>query len=191
MKKLILVLFLLLLSVANACFADDNYGLRDYSGIELPKGSFIQVISAQEISTLYCDIGSKIEFISTADLYLQDTNILPRETKFYGYVEKINEPVIGTNASMVIKITKAMLSDGFEMPVKGHIYTPNRNLIGGELTEPASYDKKSSYRQGFSTSTGLVPGATRKPGEHTIIASGANLLIVLEGPLFITHTVTN
>lgn len=190
MKKVffILAIFFLLIS---SCLADENYGLREYDGIEVPKGTFIPVISAQEISTSYCDEGTIVKFIATTDLYLYDTDIIPQNSEFIGFLEKVNEPVIGTNASMVIKVTKLRFTDGFEIPMRGYIYTNNGNLIGGELTEPASYVKKVAYIQGYRTMTGYVPGPTRKMGEHKVIASGADLMIMLTAPVYITHTVTN
>jgi hypothetical protein len=191
MKKLIFTLFILIFITAGVCFADESQGLRNYDGISLAKGTFIPVISVQEISTLYCDVQSKVKFISTSDLYLGDINVIPQNTEFYGYIEKLNEPIVGTNASMVIKITKLRLCDGFEIPVRGYIYTSNGNLIGGELTAPATYEKKPSFRVGFYNMTGYVPGSTRKMGEHTAIASGADLIIILVSPLYITHTVIN
>ena len=190
MKKLFTFLAVII-CLSSSCFADTNSMLRDYDGIELAKGTFIPVISMQEISTLYCDIGSNLKFISSSDLYLHDTNIIPRQTEFFGYIEKINEPVVGTNASMIIKITKLRFSDGFEIPVRGYIYSPKGNLIGGELTEPKTYYQKPSFRQGFKPMVGYVPGPERKQGEHKVIASGADLLIILTTPLYITHTVTN
>ena len=101
MKKVLLFGILMVLSFAMAGYCAD---LRDYSGIEIAKGSFIPVISLQEISTVYMDEGSKVEFVSTSDLYLGDVNVIPRNSEIKGYVEKIHEPVVGTNASMVIKI---------------------------------------------------------------------------------------
>ncbi len=61
------------------CFADANYGLRGYNEIELAKGTFIPAISAQEISTAYCDVGTQVKFISTSDLYLYETNVIPQK----------------------------------------------------------------------------------------------------------------
>lgn len=194
MKKLLLVLFILIIvpfMFYGACFASDDNELRDYSGIELRRGSFIPVMNVQEISTAYMDIDSKIKFISTNDLYLYETNIIPRQTEFYGYIDKINEPVIGTNASMIIKVTKLRFVDGFEIPVRGYIYMNGGNLIGGELTAPASFDLKPSLRQGFKSMVGYVPGPTRRMGEQKVIPSGSDLMIMLVSPLFITHTVTN
>ena len=184
--------FILMFSTICKAFAKDDIKLRDYDGIEIPTGSFIPVISSQEISTAYCDEGAKVKFISTNDLYIYETNIIPKETEFYGSVEKINEPIVGTNASMVVRINKLRLSDGFEIPICGYIYSANNNLIGGELTEPASYDKVAHYQQGFSYgTTQYVPGATRKMGSHTVIAAGADMIIILTKPTWITHTLTN
>lgn len=191
MKKILLTLFICIFAAVGICLAEDNAGLRDYDGILVPKGTFIPVISAQEISTVYGDVGTRVKFISTSDLYLCDTNIIPQNTEFFGYIEKINEPIVGTNASMVIKITKLKFSDDFEIPVRGYIFTNNGNLIGGELTEPAKYIKKASYMQGYPSAVGYVAGPTRKMGEDKVIASGADLIIMLAAPLQITHTVTN
>lgn len=188
---LVSLLFIALIST-NVVFAAEAPTLRDYDGIELAKGTFIPVINTQEISTAYCDEGSKVKFIATNDLYLYETNVIPRETEFYGYIEKINEPVIGTNASMVIKVTKLRLPDGFEIPIKAYVYTSNNNLFGGELTAPASYDKMPHYQQGLWLGTlQFAPGATRMMGQHTVIASGADLMLILAGPTYITHTVMN
>lgn len=191
MKKIALFIFIFLVFSLGCVYAADNRQLRDYEGLELGKGAFIPVISAQEISTAYYDIGTPVRFISSADLYLFETNVIPQNTDLFGYIEKINEPITGTNASMIIRISKMRLSDGFEIPLKGYIYTPNGNIIGGEITEPESYQKKVANLQGYPSRVGYVPGPARKMGEHKVIAAGADLIIVLTEPVYITHTVTN
>ena len=155
--------------------------LRGYDGIELPVGTLIQVINLQEFSTKYCDETTRVSFVATNDTYMQEM-----------VIEKMNEPIVGTNASMVIKITKMVLPDDFEIPMKGYIYSTNKNIIGGGLTEPASYVKVPHYQQGFGIGTNkFVPGPARKMGEHLTIAAGADLMIVLTSPAYITHTLTN
>lgn len=190
LKRLILTVFIVI-SFNLPVFAQDDGELRNYEGIELSKGTFFNVICLQEISTLYGDLGTKVEFISTSNLYLNEIIIIPNGTRFYGYIDLIHEPVVGTNASMRIKVVKLVMPDGFEMPMRGYVYSSNAYLIGGEKTEPASYVRKRSLRQGFPRQVGYVPGPALKMGEHTTIASGANLTIVLVAPLFVTHTVTN
>lgn len=202
MKKIFLT-FILLLGLNCNCFAAelDNIQLpmRDYDGIELPAGTFIPIINTQEISTEYCPEGYKVKFISTNDLYLHETNVIPKGTEFYGYIEKINEPVVGTHASMKIKVTKLVLPDGFEIPIKAYIYTSNDNLIGGGLTAPAEYVKVPHYQQIFQgrfwshrgPTLQIRPGGKRKMGEHTKVNAGEEGLIMLTAPAYITHTLTN
>ena len=197
-KYLLLFLSLILLLCPSSTIAEEEYnyeddiGLRWYQGIELPAGTLIPVISLQPFSTLTHDVGSKLEFICSTDLYLNEINIIPKNTKFYGYISKKNEPIVGTHAKLQIKIVKAEFTDGYEIPFRAYIYSPSSdNMIGGGITEPADYIKKISKRQGFAKSVGYVPGATLKMGEHLKFAAGADLLIVLVNPVFITHTVTN
>lgn len=182
----------------NLTITNPQLEMRDYDGIELPAGTFIPAISAQEISTEYCPEGYKVKFIATNDLFLYDTKIIPKNTELYGYIEKINEPIVGTNASMKIKITKIIFEDGFEIPVRGYVHTSNNNIIGGELTQPAEFVKMPHYQsrfQGWYNVKGATlqirPGRTRKMGEHTRIAAGVDLIIILTAPAWITHTLTN
>lgn len=200
MKRRLLTLLLMLIFTAAAGYAaqepvmeDVQLDLRSYDVIEVPAGTFIPVISAQEISTQYCPVGYKVRFTSTNDLFMHETNIIPENSEFYGYVEQIHEPVVGTNASMVIKINKVILPDGFEMPIRGYIYTPNNNLIGGGISEPASWIKMPHYQSGIGNNTTLQirPGRERKMGTHTTITSGENRIIILSDSAWITHTLTN
>lgn len=202
MKKLLISLLIILGLVSYTQAEEfDNIQLpmRDYDGIELITGTFIPVLNAQDISSEYCPEGYKVKFIATDDLFLHETNIIPRGTEFYGYIEKINEPVVGTHASMKIKITKLVLADTFEIPIKGYIYSSNGNLIGGGLTEPAEYVKVPHFQQRFQgrfwTHRGptlqIRPGARRLMGQHIRINAGEEELIILTAPAWITHTLTN
>ena len=165
---------------------------RDYDGIEVPVGSFISVMSLQDFSTAYSDSTNELKFVCDNNVYEFETVIIPKGTVFYGFIEKKNEPVVGTHASMVVRITKLVFPDGFTIPMVGYIYTKNGNLIGGEMTMPEKWDKMPHYHKGiarhFIGVQQYVPGETRKMGEHVTVASGANLLIVVAKPLFITHT---
>jgi len=196
MKKKFLTLVLI-------CFCFFHFALPvlsfepilDYDPIEIPAGTFIPVITTQEISSAYCDDLTKLDFICTNDIFMFESIVIPKGTKFYGGIEKKNEPVVGTNASLVIKINKMVLPDGFEIPIKGYIYSSNNNLLGGELTQPEKYDKVPHYQKGIChVALGVlqyVPGRVRKMGEHLVIASGAELIVVLSAPAWITHTLIN
>ena len=167
--------------------------MREQDPVILNAGTFIPVISAQEISTQYNSEGYKVKFIATTDLFMYETKIVPENTLFEGYIEKMNEPVIGTNASMIIRIAKMILPDGYELPMKGYIYTSNNNLIGGGVSEPENWIRMPHYQQRLKGTATLQikPGERRKMGEHTTLPSGLDLLIILTEPLEITHVLTN
>ena len=173
--------------------------MRDYDEIVLPQGTFIPVLNTQEISTETCPEGYKVKFIATNDLFMYETNIIPRDTEFYGYIEKIHEPVVGTNASMKIKVTKLILPDGFEIPIRAYLYSSNNNLIGGELTPPAEYIKMPHYQEKFQgiawirrgATLQMRPGGVRSMGVHKKIPTGDQQIIILVAPTPITHTITD
>ncbi len=191
MKKILTLLFSIFILTGFAVFAEPEL-TRDYDGIEVPVGSFIPVMSLQDFSTAYSDSTNELKFVCYNSVYEFETVIIPKGTVFYGYIEKKNEPVIGTNASMVVRITKMVFEDGFTIPMVGYIYTSNGNLIGGEMTAPEKYLKMPHMQKGiarhFIGVLQYVPGETRKMGEHVTVASGANLLVVVAKPLYITHT---
>lgn len=190
-KKFLLIFFSFFLS---AVFAAEPV-LRDYDEYQIPAGYNIPIMSLQEFSTAYCEEGEPLNFITTTDIYIYETNIIPQGTKLTGFIDKKNEPVKGTNASMKVFINKMYLPDGFEMPIKAYIYTANDNLIGGELTPPLKWNKIPHYqRWSMFRAMGVlqcVPGGERKMGEHVTIAAGANLTMVLVAPINMTHTLIN
>ncbi len=192
MRKFLFTLLLILFSI-NSFAAEIN--LRDYDEFDIPTGTHIPVISLQEFSTAYCEEGDSVSFITTSDIFLFDKNVIPQGTKLTGYIDKKNEPIIGTNAAMRIFVNKMYLKDGFEIPIKAYVYTSNNNMIGGELTPPAEYIRIPHYqRWAMFRAMGTlqcVPGAKRKMGEHVTISSGADLIIVLTAPIHMTHTVIN
>lgn len=194
MKKILLILGILLITPDVQCAEIQNVQLemRDYDAIEVPAGTFIPVMNTQEISTQYCSEGYKVKFLVTTDLYMHDTAIIPKDSAIYGYIEKINDPVVGTHASMKIRVSKLVYTDGVEIPIRGYLYTSNNNLFGGGISDPVAY-KKMAQRQVRVRATTLQvkPTYERKMGEHITIHSGSNEIVVLTAPAQITHTLTN
>ena len=165
--------------------------LRAYYEYEMPAGYNIPVISLQEFSTAYTEEGEPLQFVTTTDIFMFDKVIIPEKTILTGYIDKKNEPIIGTNASMKVFINKMRFPDGYETPIKAYVYTANNNLIGGELTLPETYIKMPHYQtwtlfraMGVSQ---FVPGDKRRMGEHVTISSGSNLTVELLTPIYMTH----
>jgi len=188
--RILLTIFLLF--ACNFCFASELQ-LRDYDEFDIPAGIHIPVISLQEFSTAYCEEGDEVAFKTTSDIFLFDKNVIPQGTKLVGYIDKKNEPIIGTHAAMRVFVNKMYLPNGYEVPIKSYIYTANNNLIGGGQTAPADYIKKPHYSRwvmfrAYSV-TQCVPGKQRKMGEHVTISSGANLIVVLVAPIHLVHSV--
>ena len=194
MKK---ILLLSALFFCLPCFAEDTipevqFEIRDYDAIELAAGTFIPVMNTSEVSTQNCPEGFKTMFIATNDMYLNDTNVVPMNTVFYGFVEDLHEPVIGTNGSMKIRIVKMVYPDGFETPVRGYIYSAKDNVLGGDMTAPVKYEKMPHYQSRYYPLTlQLRPGRERKQGVHTTLRAGEEKLIILTDPIWITHTLTD
>ena len=180
--RLFITLLLYALSFTVVTAAELN--LRDYDEFDVPAGTHIPVISLQEFSTAYCEEGDAV-----------NKNVIPQGTRLVGYIDKKNEPIIGTNAAMRVFVNKMYLPDGYEIPIKAYIYSANNNIIGGELTPPAKYIRMPHYqRWAMFRAMGTlqcVPGAERKMGEHVTIASGADLIVVLVAPIHMTHTIIN
>ncbi len=187
------LIILLTIIIPTSFSAEPN--LRDYDEYQIPAGYHIPIMSLQEFSTAYTEEGECLNFITTNDIYLFNKNVIPKGTKLTGYIEKKNEPIRGTNASMKIFVNKMYLPDGYEIPIKAYISTVNNNLIGGELTPPETYNKIPHYqRWSMFRAYGVlqyVPGDQRRMGEHVTISSGANLKIVIVEPINMTHTVIN
>ena len=197
MRKIVLILGIIF-TLCTGCYAaegelsDVQIELRDYDGVQLDAGTFIPVINASEVSTQNCPEGFKTMFIATNDMYLEDVNVIPKDTVFYGRVEDLHEPVIGTNGSMKIRIVKMIYPDGFEMPIRGYIYSSNNNILGGEMTLPEKYVKMPHYQTRYYALTlQLRPGRERKMGVHSTLRAGENKLIILTDPIWITHTLTD
>ena len=189
------ILLLLITALLTCSVSAAEIALRDYDEWQVPSGYHIPVISLQEFSTAITEEGELLKFITSNDIFMFDKKIIPQGSKITGFIEKKNEPIRGTNASMKIFLNKLYLPNGEEVPIKAYIYTPNDCKIGGELTQPETYNKMPHYqRWAMFRAMGTVqyvPGDKRKMGEHVTVSSGANLTLVLIAPINMTHSLIN
>ena len=180
MKKFILaVLFIFLSTQVSYSFEDE---LRAAAPILLQKGSFIKIINIRDISTAIADEGDEVSFVAPTNVWCGEALIFPKETIFYGFVEELHEPVQGTNASIKIKINKALLPDGTKYELDGHIIKNGDIKLGGELTAPMEYTKMPHYIEFRGINKGVlqfVPGYKRYFGQHLVLKSGLELVFVL------------
>ena len=142
MKRLLLILFLIFSLFGLEVSAEE---ITSQSGQAIRKGTFIRVMVPEEFSTLTSDIGDELWFLNTQDMFIYETNAIPENTKIYGEIEDIREPVQGRDAAIKILINKMITPDKKVYRIKGHIYSENDNYIGGKQTAPTYYRKVPHY----------------------------------------------
>lgn len=172
--KIILVCLVSIFGVTSV-IADDNAPVK-----AVRAGTFLKVMNLAEFSTLIADEDDELVFLNTQDMYLYETNAIPANTKIYGIVEEVLEPVAGRDGAIKIAIYKMITPDRKVYRVKGHIYSANDNYLGGKQTEPIYYRKVPFYIQRMRPMLQVAPLDVLEMGKHTVIYAGAELTVILE-----------
>ncbi len=178
-KKIKILLTLCVAFIALTFGLKSAFALDDVQQA-LRAGTFLRVLNLTEISTLMADIDDELTFLNTQDMYLYETNAIPANTKIFGEVEDVLEPVQGRDGAIKIKITKMITPDKKVYKVKGHIYSQNDNYLGGAQTATIYYRKVPHYHQGLRGFLQAAPTNILENGKHTVILPGAELFVVLE-----------
>lgn len=173
-KKLFIGIFLLFTCNCHIAEAQDNQTAA------IKEGTFIKVMVPMEFSTLTYDIGDELWFINTQDMYLYETNAIPENTRIYGEVEDLLEPVQGRDGAMKILINKMITPDKKVYRIKGHIYSENDNYIGGKQTSSIYYRKVPHYSSKIKPILQVAPLNVLEMGKHTVVKPGAELFVILE-----------
>ena len=153
----------------------------------LKKGAFILVQAPKIYSTQTLEEGDSVYFIAPSDVWVNETNIVPKNSIFIGYVSMLKMPIKGINAAMSIKITKIRLPSGEIREFSGKLSTGKSDIIGGELAPPASYNKMThpyKSRWLWSGTTQWVPSGDYEYGQHRGVKPGQNLFVVVEEPYY-------
>lgn len=178
--KRIIVLFLIIIG-ALTCLSERLKAEENTLPVTVYKGTFIKCISPTFLSTAIADTGDEVFFLNSDDMYIGDRNVFPKNTKFYGIITDVKEPIQGTNASMKIEIKKYITPEDEEHIMSGHIYSNGNDYLGGELTNPAYYSRMPHYTQGWKYGVlQYSPTNVREMGLHTMIRPGIELLIMLD-----------
>lgn len=193
MKRLFLIILSILLLVPVIAkgedYFTDNINLRSPKTVYLPKGTFIKVTNIKEITSQLADAGDEAVMTSTFDVYIGETKIIPQKSIFYGIVEKVQEPVQGTNASLTIKMNKMVTPEGISYPLSGYISQNGTNLsLGGDRTASLYYTRMPHYTRWSMNrwkigATQYCETNTRVFGTHITIKPGAELILVLQDNL--------
>lgn len=180
MVKKIKLLLIYAIAVTAFLFPFKTVFAVDDIPLSLRAGTFLKVMNLSEISTLMADKEDEVTFLNTQDMYLYETNVLPANTKIFGEVEDVLEPVQGRDGAIKIKITKMITPDKKVYKVKGHIYSGNDNYLGGAATSTIYYRRVPHYHQGMRAFLQVTPTNILENGKHTVIMPGAELFVILE-----------
>ncbi len=182
MKRILLTIAIMAITISALC----AYCLANTA--KLDKGAFILVYTKKTLSTDTLQEGDRVYFISPADVWVNETNIIPKNTIFTGYVSMLKMPIKGVNAAIKFKITHLTLPNGETRELNGYISNGKSDIIGGEMTPPASYNKMTHLYQSrwhWSGTTQWVPSGEYEYGQHRGVKPGQNLFVVLENPYIV------
>ncbi|MBQ8476185.1 hypothetical protein IJ531_03885 [bacterium] len=177
-KKLILLFFILIMPFALASY--DPY---------VPKGTLIKVYTKVPLTTEGLEEGSNVYFNVPSDVWVQEQKAFEAGDIFKGYVSDLKMPVQGVNAAMQVKITDVIKKEGYMEPVSGTLIFGNKDTLGGNLTEPSSYNKSYFPRKVYGSIWGgtyrYVPSGEYEFGKHMVINMRDSLFVQLDEDYYV------
>ena len=183
MTKKIILIFLTIIFTKIFAFAYSPY---------LPKGTLIKVYTKKPISTSELETGSIVYFISSADVWVQEKKAVKKGDIFKGYVSELTLPVQEVNASMKVKITNII--DPIEKiayELNGRIIFYSSEVLGGNLTNPASYNRTIHPRKVYGNIWGgalqYVPSGEYEFGSHVGINQRDSVFVQLDEDYYINY----
>lgn len=179
-KKIFFILLILFVTIITT-FAQD---------VCLPKGSLIKVYTKIPLNTSSLEEGSEVYFVAPADVWVFENKVINKGDIFNGYVSMLKMPVQGVNAAMSIKITSVETQDGHERKLDGRIiFEGSKDVLGGNLTYPASYNKTIHPRRVYGNIWGgtlqYVPSGEYEFGHHVEVTSRDSIFVELDDDFYI------
>lgn len=170
-----LIIFFVLFIIPIYAFGYDPY---------VPKGTLIKVYTKIPLTTEHLEENSVVYFTVPSDVWVQEKKAFEAGDIFKGYVSMLKMPVQGVNAAMKVTITDVIKKEGYMEEVQGRIIFGNSDMLGGNLTEPASYNKSFFPRKVYGNIWGgtfrYVPSGEYEFGGHMVINMRDNLFVQLD-----------
>lgn len=155
-------------------------GLRDYKAISLVKGSFLKAISLREISTSTVKAGDIEYFINPEDVYIGETNVIPKNSVYIAQIESVTEAVEGVHAAMKIKIIKLKTTKDVEYNMDAYVWWKGSTTVGGDLAQSEYYARMPHYTTSMPKGVlQLVPTSIRHFGEPRAIKAGEEVTFIM------------
>lgn len=161
--------------------------LRNYKSISLVKGSFLKAISLKEFSTSTSRAGDEVYFINPGDVYIGETNVIPKNSIFTGKIESVTEAVEGIHAAMKVKIIKLSTTKGTTYNMDAYVFWNGTTTVGGDLAQSEFYARMPHYTTSMPKGVlQLVPTSIRYMGEPRVIRAGEEVTLIMNNdvPLY-------
>lgn len=175
MLKKILLIFLTLFLLNTIVFAFEPC---------LSKGSIVKVYAKKIFSTKNLEEGSRVYFIVPSDVWVLEKKAVEKGDIFQGHVSMLKLPVQGVNAAMSIDIDSIVKQNGEKIDIKGKLIFSGSDVLGGNLTNPASYNTTIHPRKVYGNHWGgtlqYVPSGEYEFGRHVSIGPRDSLFVEFE-----------
>lgn len=177
--------FLIILLITAICVFQKTFA---QNSLHISKGVMLRAYPLKTISTYVLNENDTVYFINPSDIWVEEVNALPKDTLYKGYVEMLKMPVKGVNAAIVMRIDEIIYPNGDIRKTKGTVlYKGTNDIIGGNLTPPASYNKTVHPREGMYWKRAgvlqFVPSGEYEMGQHITIPTSENVFIRLDEDL--------
>ncbi len=180
MLKKLHILFICLIFFCLNSFAYD---------IKIPQGTLVKVYTKVPYTTEHLEVGSDVYFISPSDVWVQETKAIAKGDIFLGKVDMLKLPIQGVNAAMSIAITDILKPTGDKFPIKGRLIFASKDVLGGDLTNPASYNTTIHPRKVYGNIWGgtmqYVPSGEYEFGSHVGISQKDMIFVQFDEDFYI------
>ena len=149
----------------------------------------IKVYTKKPLNTQNLEEGSKVYFIAPSDVWVLEQKAVEKGDIFQGHVSMLKMPVQGVNAAMSVAITEIIKQDGEKIDLKGRIIFSGTDVLGGNLTNPASYNTTIHPRKVYGNHWGgtlqYVPSGEYEFGHHVGIGSRDSIFVQIDEDYYI------
>lgn len=181
LKRFLIIFFIFLFQAFYICV--DAYSPY------LPKGTLIKVYTKIPLSTKNLEEGSRVHFIAPADVWVLEQKAISKGDIFKGYVSMLKMPVQGVNAAMSITIDELVTKEGERIGLDGRIIFSNSDVLGGNLTDPVSYNTTIHPRKVYGNLWGgtlqYVPSGEYEFGHHVEVTTRDNIFVQLDDDYYL------
>ena len=184
-KKIILII--LTLFVTNFL---NSVNANEYTPY-LQQGTLVKVQTRIPLSTEHLEEGSNVYFIAPSDVWVLEKKAIAKGDIFRGYVNMLKMPIQGVNAAMSITITDIIKPSTKErIRVKARvIFSGGSDVLGGGLTNPASYNTTIHPRRVYGNYWGgtlqYVPSGEYEFGQHVQVNQRDSIFVQFDEDYYI------